>query len=52
MQFLPPGSIPDFGIHSYLVGSVFLLVLAGVMIRLPLGAAGSPDEPPPPAAIM
>ena len=52
MQFLPPGSIPDFGIHSYLVGSIFLLVLAGVMIRLPLGAAGSPDEPPPPAAIM
>jgi putative OPT family oligopeptide transporter len=52
LQFLPKDRIPDFGVHSYLAGCVVLLVLAFVMIKFPLGAAGSPDEPPPPAAIM
>jgi hypothetical protein len=29
-----------------------VVLLALVMIKVPLGAAGSPDEPAPPAAMM
>ena len=52
MQFLPAGTIPNFGNHSYLVGSIVMLGLAGVLICMPLGNAGSPDEPAPPTAMM
>lgn len=38
--------------HSYLVGFVVLVALAVLLIRLPLGNAGSPDEPAPPAAMV
>jgi len=44
--------IPNFNNHSYLLGFCVLLLLAFVMIRLPLGNAGSPDEPAPPQAMM
>jgi putative OPT family oligopeptide transporter len=37
---------------SYLIGLAVLLALAAVMIRTPLGTAGSPDEPAPPVAMM
>jgi putative OPT family oligopeptide transporter len=36
----------------FLAALVALAVLVGVMIRVPLANAGSPDEPAPPAAIM
>jgi putative OPT family oligopeptide transporter len=52
MQFLPPGMIPDFKNHSYIIGLAVIAGLAALMIRLPLTNAGSPDEPAPPAAIM
>lgn len=52
LQFLPPGSIPNFGNHSYAIGLLVILGLALLMIRLPLSNAGSPDEPAPPTAIM
>jgi putative OPT family oligopeptide transporter len=51
LQFKPEW-IVNFGIHSYGLGLVFLSILAGVMIFFPWGAAGSPDEPAPPAAMM
>jgi hypothetical protein len=34
------------------VGFIALLVLAFVMIRIPLGNAGRPEDPAPPAAMM
>ena len=37
---------------TYVVGLLFLAVLAFIMIRGPLANAGSPDEPAPPAAMM
>ena len=37
---------------SYLAGSAVILLLGGLLIRLPLANAGSPDEPAPPAAMM
>jgi putative OPT family oligopeptide transporter len=37
---------------SYLAGLVVLALLAGLMIKLPLANAGSPEEPAPPAAIV
>ncbi|MBK5290270.1 MAG: oligopeptide transporter, OPT family [Acidobacteriia bacterium] len=52
MQFLPAGSIPNFNNDSYMIGFGVLLLLAFVLIRLPLGNAGSPDEPAPPVAMM
>lgn len=52
MQFLPPGSIPNFHNESYAIGFAVLLGLAALLIRLPLTNAGSPDEPAPPAAIV
>jgi putative OPT family oligopeptide transporter len=52
MQFLPEGSIPDFGNHSYTIGLIVMAGLAALMIRLPMSNAGSPDEPAPPQAIM
>jgi putative OPT family oligopeptide transporter len=52
MQFLPPGMIPDFKNHNYILGLAVIAGLAALMVRLPLTNAGSPDEPAPPAAIM
>jgi hypothetical protein len=52
MQFLPAGTIPDFGNHSYAIGTVVMLGLVGILLYMPLGNAGSPDEPAPPAAMM
>ncbi len=37
---------------SYLIGLLVLGLLALIMIRGPLGSAGSPDEPAPPVAMM
>jgi putative OPT family oligopeptide transporter len=51
LQFKPEW-ILDFKNHSYVLGSIFLLFLAAVMIFLPQRAAGSPDEPAPPSAMM
>ncbi len=53
MQFLPKGYLPViFQTPSYMFGLVVLAGLALLMIRLPLGSAGSPDEPAPPTAMM
>ncbi|BDC50249.1 oligopeptide transporter, OPT family [Bryobacterales bacterium F-183] len=52
LQFAPKSWIPDFGMESYVVGSLFIGALALVMIIMPLSNAGSPDEPAPPAAMM
>jgi putative OPT family oligopeptide transporter len=51
LQFKPDW-IPNFGINSFGLGAVFMLILALVMIYLPLGAAGRPEDPAPPAAMM
>ena len=37
---------------SYLVGLVFMALIAFVLVRVPLANAGRPDEPAPPAAMM
>jgi putative OPT family oligopeptide transporter len=52
LQFAPANYIPNFHNESYLLGGVVILMLAGVMIRMPLSNAGSPDEPAPPTAMM
>ena len=52
MKFLPQDKIPNFHVNSYLTGCVVMALLAFVMIRFPLRAAGAADEPPPPAAMM
>lgn len=53
LWFLPEQyKVPNFGYDSYLIGMAVMAGLALLIIRLPLGAAGSPDEPAPPAAIM
>jgi putative OPT family oligopeptide transporter len=55
LQFAP-ASVRDrlqlFAHPSYLVGLAVLAGLTFLMIRWPLGAAGSPDEPAPPVAMM
>lgn len=35
---------------SYLVGLLFLILIALILIRIPIKSAGSPDGPPPPSA--
>ena len=37
---------------SYLVGLAVMLLLAGVLVKVPLNNAGHPDEPAPPVAMM
>ncbi len=37
---------------SYLVGMAVILLLGLILMKVPLGAAGSPDEPAPPTAMM
>jgi putative OPT family oligopeptide transporter len=55
LQFAPK-SIMDrlqvFAHPSYGVGLVVLVALSFLMIRWPLAAAGTPDEPAPPVAMM
>jgi putative OPT family oligopeptide transporter len=41
-----------FAEPSYFAGALVIGALALMMIFLPLGRAGKPDDPPPPAAIM
>jgi putative OPT family oligopeptide transporter len=55
MQFLPKNVLDHLQIFknpSYLLGLVVMLLLGYLMIRSPLRAAGSPDEPAPPIAMM
>jgi putative OPT family oligopeptide transporter len=52
MQFLPPGSIPDFHNDSYVLGLLVLLGMVLLLVRMPLTNAGSPDEPAPPQALV
>ncbi len=55
LQFAPPGvraHLKVFDHPSYLIGLAVLVLLAFIMIRGPLGSAGSPDEPAPPVAMM
>jgi putative OPT family oligopeptide transporter len=44
--------LPDMGNPSYVAGVVVMALIALVLIRIPMGAAGDPNEPAPPAAIM
>src|ERR1700728_1968092 len=43
-----PKIFPD---PSYFAGSIVILLLGTLLVRLPLSKAGSPDEPAPPAAM-
>jgi putative OPT family oligopeptide transporter len=54
MQFLPPDMLAwfNFGNHSYLIGAAIMLGIAAILIYMPMGNAGSPDEPAPPIAMM
>ncbi len=51
LQFKPEW-ILNFHNESYLIGFLVLVSLAILLIVFPLGNAGSPDEPAPPAAMM
>ncbi len=44
-----PKIFPD---PSYIAGSIIILLLGTLLVRLPLSKAGSPDEPAPPVAMM
>ena len=55
LQFAPASVRDRFQLvshPSYLIGLAVLVALAIVMVRIPLGSAGSPDEPAPPVAMM
>jgi len=55
LQFAPPNirdHLQVFNHPSYLIGIGVLVILAIIMIRGPLGSAGSPDEPAPPVAMI
>jgi putative OPT family oligopeptide transporter len=53
LQFAPAWARPAiFKDPSYLAGIAVLFALGFLMVKLPLGAAGSPDEPAPPTAMM
>jgi hypothetical protein len=54
MQFLPATALAlfNFNNHSYVIGALIILGLAAILIYMPMGNAGSPDEPAPPAAMM
>lgn len=46
-------ALPSIFAHpSYLVALVFLALIAFVLIKIPLGTAGDPNEPAPPVAMM
>src|ERR1700689_1120235 len=58
LQFVPSWGAPNhppqiFSDPSYLVGGMIVLAgLAALMIFVPVSAAGDPNEPPPPTAMM
>ncbi len=55
LQFTPANireHLQLFPNPSYWIGLVVLVMLAIIIIRAPLGSAGSPDEPAPPVAMM
>ncbi|MBZ5653049.1 MAG: oligopeptide transporter, OPT family [Acidobacteriia bacterium] len=58
LQFVPQWKSPNhppqlFSNPSYLVGGLIVLAgLAALLIRLPITAAGDPNEPAPPTAMM
>jgi putative OPT family oligopeptide transporter len=58
MQFVPKWKAPNhppqiFSDPSYLIGGMIVLAgLAVLMIRLPMSAAGDPNEPAPPTGMM
>jgi putative OPT family oligopeptide transporter len=55
LQFTPPHvreHLQLFANPSYWIGLAVLAVLAVIIVRSPLRAAGSPDEPAPPVAMM
>jgi putative OPT family oligopeptide transporter len=55
LQFTPPrirNHLQIFDHPSYLIGLMALTAVGFLMIKAPLGAAGSPDEPAPPVAMM
>jgi hypothetical protein len=54
MQFLPAATLAmfNFNNHVYWIGALIIVGLAGILIYMPMGNAGSPDEPAPPAAMM
>src|SRR5271156_4833541 len=58
LQFVPQWKAPNhppqmFSHPSYLVGGLIVLAaLAALLIRLPIAAAGDPNEPAPPTAMM
>ena len=55
MQFAPKAILDKLHVFehpSYLIGLAVLLGLGFLMVQSPLGAAGSPDEPAPPTAMM
>jgi len=58
LQFVPQWGAPNhppqiFRDPSYLVGGMIVLAgLSGLMIFLPVSAAGDPNEPAPPTAMM
>ncbi len=53
LQFAPEWARPQiFKDPSYLAGVAVLLAIGVLLVRLPIGAAGSPDEPAPPTAMM
>jgi len=46
-------SLPSFFAEpTYIVGFIVLMVLGGILIKLPQSKAGRPEDPAPPAAIM
>lgn len=58
MQFVPQWKAPNhppqiFSDPSYLIGGMIVLAgLAALMVFIPVGAAGDPNEPAPPTAMM
>jgi putative OPT family oligopeptide transporter len=55
LQFAPENvrnHLQIFKEPSYLIGLGVMALLAIIMIRVPLGSAGSPEEPAPPVAMM
>jgi putative OPT family oligopeptide transporter len=52
LQFAPNPMPKIFANPSYAAGLVVMALLAVIMIWMPMGSAGSPDEPAPPTAMM
>ena len=37
---------------TYLIGAIFIALIAFVLVKVPLSTAGDPNEPAPPTAIV